>query len=400
MNMQTGSRLLAASVALLIGIVLLWATISKLRDPSSIQGVIMYLTGSWRVDADTLDVLVGVLVGVEATLGLLVIGAPRSRLVVAIFSGILALFTIVLVILAIDPRAPKCGCFGSSLAITRHETLFGVSRNLAMIFGLAWASSRLRTHGPSPATSKRRLEPTTRGFTLIESLAVIVIIGVLLSLSFPSLAKARASARNASSKLMMRQLTAGLIMYAQNFRECFPYAGVRGDYWAARTFRGVRLDGGSDYFSDQSKFWPSIVVPEYAEVPASKIELSGVRERLAEDGRPEWMILTRFYLTFTAFSAPESWTDDSPRSSSVFRPVAWHEMLFPSRKGVLIDIGAGWWNPDDPNRDSILASFGDGSARAWPVVNHDPQLECYPPFAPFSGNFFTTRRGIAGLDSP
>jgi prepilin-type N-terminal cleavage/methylation domain-containing protein len=399
-NIQRGARLLATVVALAIGILLLWAAISKLRDPTPIQSVLIYLAGSWRPDSATLDVLVGALVGVEATLGLLVLGAPRSRLVVGIFSTVLVAFTIVLVILAIDPRAPKCGCLGSSLAISNHETLFGVSRNMAMVFGFAWASGRLRSRDPSTLVRERHQPSTTRGFTLIESLAVIVIIGVLLSLVLPSLAKARADARNASNMMMMRQLTAGLIMYAQNFREYFPYAGVRGDYWAARTFRGVRLDGGSDYFSDQAKFWPSVVVPEYAEVPASKIELPGVRERLAEESRPEWMILTRFYLTFTAFSSPESWTDDAPRSSSVFRPVAWYEMLFPSRKGVLIDIGAGWWNPDDQNRSSVLASFGDGSAKAWPVVNHDPRLECYPPFAPFSGNFFTTRHGISGLDSP
>ena len=53
-------------------------------------------------------------------------------------------------------------------------------------------------------------------FTLIELLVVIAIISTLASILFPVFAAARESARKATCLSTSRQLTLGVLMYAQD----------------------------------------------------------------------------------------------------------------------------------------------------------------------------------------
>lgn len=76
---------------------------------------------------------------------------------------------------------------------------------------------------PPPAADipARRPHPP-RGFTLVELLVVIGIIGVLMSLLLPSLARAREQARRASCLSNLRQVHAGFHFYALNNRDRVP----------------------------------------------------------------------------------------------------------------------------------------------------------------------------------
>jgi prepilin-type N-terminal cleavage/methylation domain-containing protein/prepilin-type processing-associated H-X9-DG protein len=60
---------------------------------------------------------------------------------------------------------------------------------------------------------------TRRGFTLIELLVVIAIIAILASILFPVFAKAREKARQTSCLSNVKQISLGLMQYAQDYDE-------------------------------------------------------------------------------------------------------------------------------------------------------------------------------------
>ncbi len=73
------------------------------------------------------------------------------------------------------------------------------------------------------------MKPTLRrrrsAFTLIELLVVIAIIAILAAILFPVFAQAREQARRSTCTSNMKQVTLGVLMYAQDYDETLPYQG-------------------------------------------------------------------------------------------------------------------------------------------------------------------------------
>ncbi|MGC9319746.1 MAG: DUF1559 domain-containing protein [Armatimonadota bacterium] len=72
-----------------------------------------------------------------------------------------------------------------------------------------------------------------RGFTLIELLVVIAIIAILAAILFPVFARAREKARQASCTSNVKQITLGILMYAEDYDERMPLQRYSADgiYW-------------------------------------------------------------------------------------------------------------------------------------------------------------------------
>ena len=80
-----------------------------------------------------------------------------------------------------------------------------------------------------------------RGFTLIELLVVIAIIAILAAILFPVFAKAREKARTSSCSSNVKQIMLGLLQYAQDYDERWPWAAwnngnTLGNHWMVATY--------------------------------------------------------------------------------------------------------------------------------------------------------------------
>jgi prepilin-type N-terminal cleavage/methylation domain-containing protein/prepilin-type processing-associated H-X9-DG protein len=84
-----------------------------------------------------------------------------------------------------------------------------------------------------------------QGFTLVELLVVIVVIGLLAGLSVPAIGRAQATARTAQCASNMRQIVQGLILWIGNNDGYMPYYNSGLYYWMAEVSRNSNTPGGT-----------------------------------------------------------------------------------------------------------------------------------------------------------
>jgi len=75
-----------------------------------------------------------------------------------------------------------------------------------------------------------RTQVGRRAFTLIELLVVIAIIGILAAMLLPALNKAREKGRRALCVSNLRQITLGMLNYAEDYGGNFPTCYMAGDF--------------------------------------------------------------------------------------------------------------------------------------------------------------------------
>ena len=124
-----------------------------------------------------------------------------------------------------------------------------------------------------------------RGFTLVEILTVIAILGIVLAILLPVFATVRRKSYESSCLSNLKQLGAATLLYAQDYDDHFPFGGDNID-----RFGWI----GSDWEEDAKslKLMPDLLLPytktrEVWHCPADTgFTITGITLDIELDGRP------------------------------------------------------------------------------------------------------------------
>ncbi|MDQ7013123.1 MAG: type II secretion system protein [Planctomycetota bacterium] len=276
---------------------------------------------------------------------------------------------------AVFVEVPDCGCFGLiAKAEASHRTaIFVVARN-SFLIGLLLISMSAGRKRPVPnARCPQSTSPTVRtGFTILETIVVIAIVGLLVSLLMPTLGQARQSAERLRSRASLGQHARVVSMYLGDWDDEYPiYADHRAMVHIIRSEHQVLTY--RRYF-DVVTGW---------NVALADLYYDG-RSRGDDFQRPgtiaQFGPITPYKYSSAFLAQPEFWNPSTRTGPDQWSGVRDAQVRWPSAKVVFLD--SLMWDqtarPADPNYASERntdISLIDGSARrvrrsefTWPYV--------------------------------
>ena len=235
-------------------------------------------------------------------------------------------------------------------------------------------------------TRSSRTAPDAPAFSLIELLVVVAIIGMLLAVTLPSLARARQQAVIASCASNLKQVGTGFTMYLGDHRDRYPCAtdpvNMSPRYWLWMG-RGFRRFIGPYFVHNINTNNPSILVCPSDPTPPETFERTSYAYSMAFYHSPEQID--------GMSSAADTYTNPRP---SIAQSSA--DVRNPGRKILagewqsyheLVTKDNGWWD----KRGSRVFLFGDAHVTKYSATSLIPANDNLP-----DPNL--TKHGVRGVD--
>lgn len=259
----------------------------------------------------------------------------------------------------------------------------------------------LELYRASQARTGRSHPRLLSAFTLIEVLVSISIVGILIALAIPAIARARASARATVCLSNLRGLGQTVEQYLSQFSQRYPFA-VAGQPWSLSPLLDPG-DGGlvitGNHF-DFGFYWHTTVqdIAPWTNHFAAWVCPGSPRVK----GRP-WKFsdgrlgdgLASYSLTSGFFADPKLWSGSSPADGRLLRAVQASEVLFPSSKSMMFDAENAHRAPRE-DTDPLVQLFADGHASTHRLSRARPPVT--NPFLGTARYLSDTPNGVAGTD--
>lgn len=238
------------------------------------------------------------------------------------------------------------------------------------------------------------------GFTLIETIMVIAMIGLLIALLMPQLSGVRQASQRATSLSNLRNHVQVFTMYTGDYDGQFPFfmrpdapeTIIRGGGLATR----VPL---KHLFWALSAYWPVALAPYYDDVAYHD-------STFTPHARGQSASYMTYHYSNNFVATPDYWRPETRLAgTSQYRPIRQNQVRHPANKGLMLDTWSFYagdmarWPPQADG--AVLAGVVDGSARSITRDSLAPTYTPGPPEHPMATwPIIHTVGGVEAIDVP
>ena len=199
-----------------------------------------------------------------------------------------------------------------------------------------------------------RLKP---GYSLLETILVVALIGVLIALTFPTISRVRAAAWDVKSIANVRTHGQSVTAYAIDWDDSFVhFTRPRAD----TTIVGAcGFRAGYRYFENSSFWYLPIAELEYGSCRSEALFLPHAHDEAIDQDRMPW----DYFLTSTAITEPGYWNLETRTGREQWGTRRLDHVRFPSAKAMITESAQSPIPTGDQHTPFIGLGLSDGSAR-------------------------------------